>query len=329
MQSRMRACSSVVLVLFTLLAAGVTGCRERAGPAAEAGGAVEAGVAAAESGAATPAAEPAATGPVTVTDDAGRVIRLAAPARRIVSLAPSHTEIVYAIGAGDRLVGRTPACDHPPAAAAVPPVGDLFPPAWERILGADAELVLMAGGSLEVRRRLEGHGLTVAVFDPRTLPAVADAMRRIGVLAGVDAEPAAACFEAALAAASRPAGGDAPRVFYEVGFEPLYGAGPEGFVGDLIRRAGGANALGRGEWPRVETEQLVAANPGVMVVGNPARRDAIRVAPPAGWAVIDAVARGQVVAVPDADLFVRPGPRVVEGLAWMRATLDAARAGSR
>lgn len=313
MQSPMRALLSAPLfaVITALVVAFAPGCRSRdVAPAPTA-----------TPPTATPIAPPTAA--VEIIDDAGRAVRLPALARRIVSLAPSHTEIIFAIGAGDRLVGRTPACDFPPVAAAVAPIGDLFPPAYERILGAAPDLVLMTDGSLDVRHRLEKQGLTVAVLHPRTLAEVAGAMRRIGVLAGVDAEPVAARFEAALAAASRPVGPDAPRVFYEVGFEPLYGAGPASFVGDLIRRAGGQNALGgEGEWPRLDTEQLIAADPTVIVVGNARRRDAILADPPAGWAALRAVRDRRVIAVPDADLFVRPGPRVVEGLVWLAAEIE-------
>lgn len=265
-------------------------------------------------------APPPSTAAISITDDVGRAVRLAGPARRVVSLAPSHTELVFALGAGDRLVGRTPACDFPPAAAAVPPVGNLFPPAYERIVGATPDLVLMTDGSVDVRHRLEKQGLVVAVVHPRTLADVAGAMRTIGALLGVEAAPVAARFEAALAEASRPGGADAPGVFYEIGFDPLYGAGREGFVGDLIRRAGGQSPL-PGEWPALSTEQLVAADPALIVVGSAARAEAIRARAPAGWSAIAAVKAGRVVAVPDPDLFVRPGPRVVEGLRWLAAEL--------
>lgn len=257
---------------------------------------------------------------IEVIDDAGRTVRLRAAPPRVLSLAPSHTELVFALGAGDRLVGRTPACDFPPAAAAVPPVGDLFPPDYERIVGAAPDLVLMLDGQVDVRRRLEGQGLTVAVVQPRTLPDVARAMRTMGRLLGIDGEPSAARFEAALAAASRPVAADAPRVFYEVGSQPLFGAGPGGFVGDLIRRAGARNALsGDAQWPRVSTEQLIAGAPDLIVVGNAARRDALKQDPPPAWRALPAVKSGRVVAVPDADVFVRPGPRVLDGLRWLAA----------
>lgn len=295
MPTARRALAPLLLVLFAA-------CAERAQPPA-------------------PTGSEAAPG-VEIVDDAGRAVRLARPARRVVSLAPSHTEIVFALGAGDRLVGRTPACDSPAEAAKVPPVGNLFPPDYERIIGAAPDLVLMAGGQLDVRRRLEGQGLVVAVIQPRTLAAVADAMRTIGRLIGADGEPAAARFERDLAAATRAPGATPPRVFFEVGADPLFGAGPKSFVNDLIVRAGGRNALGGdAEWPQLTTEQLIAAAPDVIVVGNPARRDAVKSDPPAGWPALPAVATGRVIAVPDPDLVHRPGPRVIDGLRWLSGAL--------
>lgn len=297
----LRALAPLLLALFA------AACTERAQPPAPA------------------PAEPAAPEAIEIVDDAGRTVRLPRPAQRVVSLAPSHTEIVFALGAGDRLVGRTPACDFPAEAAKVPPVGNLFPPDYERIIGAAPDLVLMAGGQVDVRRRLEGQGLVVAVIQPRTLPAVADAMRTVGRLIGADGEAAAARFEKALAAASRAPGADAPRVFFEVGADPLFGAGPKSFVSDLIARAGGRNALGGdAEWPQLTTEQLIAAAPDVIVVGNPARRDAVRADPPAGWQALPAVAAGRVIAVPDPDLVHRPGPRVLDGLRWLSGALAPA-----
>lgn len=266
--------------------------------------------------------EPAPTpaGGITLTDDAGRTVRLAGPAQRVLSLAPSHTELVFALGAGERLVGRTPACDHPAAAAAVPAVGNLFPPDYERIVGAAPDLVLMLDGQVDVRRRLEGQGLTVAVVQPRGLADVADAMRTIGALLGVDGASLAARFEADLAAATRSAAADAPRVFYEVGMDPLFGAGPGGFIGDLIRRAGARNALGgEAEWPRVSTEQLIAGAPDLIVVGSAERRTRIMAEPPPGWTALPAVKRGRIAAVPDPDIFNRPGPRVLDALRWLAA----------
>lgn len=284
-----------VPVLLTLLLLG--GCRDRP---------------------ATPEPSAAAGASITLTDDAGRTVRLEGPAKRVISLAPSHTELVFALGGGERLVGRTPACDFPPAAARVPPVGNLFPPDYERIVGAAPDLVLMLDGQVDVRRRLEAQGLTVAVVQPRKLADIADALRLVGRLLGVDGDRPAARFAAELKALARTPAADAPRIFYEVGADPLFGAGPSGFIGDLIQRAGARNALsGDSEWPRVSTEQLIAGAPDLILVGDAARRDRVLTEPPPGWAALPAVKRRRVLAVPDPDLFNRPGPRVLDALRWL------------
>lgn len=281
------------------------------------------------SSAAPPAVERSETAqpaPIRVVDDAGRTVSLAGPARRVVSLAPSHTELLWAIGAGAQVVGRTPHCDHPPAAAATPSVGSLFPPDYERIIGARPDLVVMLDGSVDVRRKLHAQGLTVVIIQPRALTDIGRAMRALGRLTGREdtADEAARAFEQRLRALSRPAA-DGPSVFYEVGADPLYGAGPSSFVSDLIHHAGGRNALrGDAEWPRLSVEQLIAAAPQVIIVGTAARQSTLRASAPPGWATIPAMRRGAVHAVPDADHFVRPGPRVLDGLAWLRERLATA-----
>lgn len=269
----------------------------------------------------TPTAE--ATTPITVVDDAQRTVTLARPAQRIISLAPSQTELLWAIGAGSLLVGRTPFCDYPPAASEVRSVGSLFPPDYERIIGAQPDLVVMLDGSVDARHRLEKYGLSVVVVQPRTLGEIGDAMRLLGRLTGREspAATAAQAFEDRLGALSRPTR-DGPRVFYEVGADPLYGAGPKSFIGDLIRHAGGVNALvGGAEWPQVSTEQLIAADPQVIIVGSAKRRAAIVEAAPAGWITLAAIRAGAVYAAPDTDLFARFGPRVLDGLEWLTARL--------
>src|SRR5881275_1608631 len=128
---------------------------------------------------------PAAAG-VVVTDDAGRRVTLAAPARRIVSLLPSFTEILFAIGAGDRLVGRTTWCDYPPAALAVPSVGDAMPPSVEAVAARRPDLVVLyrAGPNLTAAEQLERLGIRTVLLDLNLLEQLGPAARRLGVLTG-------------------------------------------------------------------------------------------------------------------------------------------------
>src|SRR5881392_2354979 len=126
-----------------------------------------------------------AAGPA-VTDDAGRRVTLAAPARRVVSLLPSFTEILFAIGAGDRLVGRTTWCDYPPGVLAVPSVGDGMPPSVEAVAARQPDLVVLyrAGPNLTAAEQLERLGIRTVLLDLNLLEQLGPAARRLGVLTG-------------------------------------------------------------------------------------------------------------------------------------------------
>src|SRR5881396_1392703 len=125
-------------------------------------------------------------GGIAVTDDAGRRVTLAAPARRIVSLLPSFTEILFAVGAGDRLVGRTTWCDYPPEARAVPSVGDGMPPSVEAVAARRPDLVVLyrAGPNLTAAEQLERLGIRTVLLDLNLLEQLGPAARRLGVLTG-------------------------------------------------------------------------------------------------------------------------------------------------
>lgn len=253
------------------------------------------------------------TEPITGVDSVGRAVTLARPAQRIVSLAPSHTEWVFALGAGGRLVGRTTACDAPPAAARVPAVGSLFPPDYEAIVAARPDLVLMLAGSESIRARLEALGLTVFVLQPRSIDGVIAGAETLARLLAVDPAPAVAALRRGLAAVT-PAT-SAPRVAFVAWTAPVTVAGPDTFAADLIRRAGGQVVPGlvSEEWPRISLEQLVVANPDALVIpAGLALGDA--------WAQLPAVAAGRVCRV-DADLLSRPGPRVDQAVARVAACL--------
>src|SRR3989442_10112861 len=125
-------------------------------------------------------------GGIAVTDDAGRQVTLAAPARRIVSLLPSFTEILFAIGAGDRLVGRTTWCDYPPEALAVPSVGDGMPPSVEAVAARRPDLVVLyrSGPNVTAAEQLERLGIRTVLLDLNLLEELGPATRRLGTLTG-------------------------------------------------------------------------------------------------------------------------------------------------
>jgi iron complex transport system substrate-binding protein len=280
-----------------------------------------------------PAASPsvsataAASGPrpLTLTDDAGRSVTLPAPPERIVSLAPSNTEIVCALGACDRLVGVTDFDDFPAEVVSVPKVVIATQVDVEKVVAADPELVLAAGNELTpttVIDRLASLGYPVLVLYPRSLEALYADIELVG--AALDASALATRLLADLrereaAVVDAVAGAERPRTFYEVGVfgGTIYTAGADSFLASLIALAGGDPITGDALSTAIQLEALVAADPQLILLGDAAYDASITVeavAARAGWASMTAVAEGRVVAVPEDPVISRPGPRIIDGL---------------
>lgn len=253
--------------------------------------------------------------PLTITDALGRRVTLTSPPQRIISVAPSVTEILFALGLDDRIVGVSDADDYPPEAVATKPrVGGVLLDV-ERIIRLRPDLVLgVAGLQRGQLERLVALRLPVVAVEARTLPEVFRQITLLGRLAGVPG--------AADAVASRlrqrervvrqaVAGREARRVYVEIWGEPLMTAGRDTFVSDLIARAGGVNIFAdvRG-WPQVSEEAVVRRDPEVIVVTYP---QGVRAVTRRRWQVA-AAREGRIGAVASS-LVSRPGPRLVEGLA--------------
>ena len=262
-----------------------------------------------------------------VTDEAGRKVRVPVRVERIVSLAPNLTEIVYAIGAGDRLVGDTTFCDYPPAAKQVRKVGDTLHPSVERIIALQPQVVLVSTASqLEVfTKQLDNHQISVFVTDPHDLEGVFHSIEKLGLLLN-EPERASALIKSLrdranaveLAVHSTPR----PRVFYQLAAEPLYTAGHDSFITDLIKRAG-ANSVTSdvpGAWPRYSNESALAAQPDAIILptGGSMGSANSEVASPLKRS--PAVLAGRVYKIND-DYLTRPGPRLVDGLEQMARAL--------
>ncbi len=258
--------------------------------------------------------------PVTVTDDLGRAVRLEAAPQRIVSLVPSHTETVCALGACDRLVGRDTFSDHPAAVLALPDLGSAFTPDLEALVALRPDLVLVDEYS-GVADALEPLGIAVYAGTPQRLEEVFALIERLGRLLGAPTE--AALLQGRLrgeldAVAALVAGREPPSVFFEIDPAP-YSVGPDGFIGTLIALAGGRNVIPArlGDFPLVDPEFVVAADPEVIVLADAAYgvdRAALEARP--GWAGIAALRSGRVVELDQAqsDVLSRAGPRLAEGL---------------
>ena len=270
-----------------------------------------------------PAAASAAA-PIAVTDDAGRTVRLPGAPSRVVSLAPSHTEAVYAMGLGDRLVAVNEWSDYPPEARAKPQVRGLRP-SLEQIVALRPDLILFVGGMGDLVSQFEAQGLPVLVLAPRDLEGVYHGIDLLGAALGAP-ERARAITRAmrgrVAAVRARVAGARRPRVFYEVdAADPVrpFTAGPGTFIHELLELAGAENvaAGARGAWPQISLEQILRADPEIIILGdaiavnNPQTPETVLRRP--GWEWVTAVRRRAIHAV-DGNLVSRPGPRIVEGL---------------
>ena len=269
-----------------------------------------------------------AVGPVAVVDDSGTTVRLDAPARRILTLAPHAAELVDAAGAGASIVGVIKGSDYPPYVKSLPVVGDTNAIDLERIAALAPDLIVTWPWTTPAQTaRLRAQGIAVFEADPRRIEGIADDIERIGDLAGTPAAARrnAARLRARLADVAQRK--QTPlRVFYQVADAPLFTLGGRHIVSEAIARCGGRNIFGALTIPAPEVgiEAVLAADPEVIVAGTngavrPAWLDRWR-----AWPVLAAVKREALYTV-DANLLHRPGPRFIDGVAQLCDALADAR----
>jgi len=271
---------------------------------------------------------------VSVRDDYGHEIRLDQPASRIVSLAPHLTELLYAAGAGSRLVGAVEFSDFPAAARALPQVGSDARIDLEAVLALRPDLVVAwpNAGSLRAVERLAQLGLPVFRSEPRELDDVARTLQRLGRLAGsqAQAESAAAAFRARAAALEkRYAAQRKVRVFYQIWDRPLLTVNGDHIISKVITLCGGENVFAGLPLlvPEVDREAVLRANPEAIVASgsNDAQPQWLEM-----WRQfpgLAAAARGQLYAIP-ADLIQRQTPRILDGAERLCGRLEGVRARS-
>ena len=266
-----------------------------------------------------------------IVDDQGQALRLAQPARRIVSLAPHITELLYAAGAGERVVGAVQYSDHPEAAKKLPRVGGYSAVDMEQVIALKPDLVVAwkSGNRNAHLDKLRALGIPVFINEPRRIDDVAKSLAQFGRLAGTDAagDAAAKAFRARHAAlvakySARPR----LRLFYEAWNRPLMTINGEHLISDVIRLCGGDNVFARLPVlaPTVDVESVLATQPEVIVAsgmgeGRPEWLDDWR-----QWARLPAVARGNLFFIPP-DLIQRHTPRILDGAEKLCAHLDVAR----
>ncbi len=278
--------------------------------------------------AAASAAAGAVSFPLTLRDDEGTDVTIPKQPARIVSLAPSITETLFALGEGGRLVGVTSSDDYPPAVKSIPQVATYTGVELEKLVAAQPDLVLAFQGITSTTdiAHIRSLGIPVVVLDATTLPAVFADIVLVGDATG-EAGPAtrlsaqlsseAAAVESAVASEPRP------RVFYELdATKTIYTPAPNDFTTDLIRRAGGDPITsGVNGVYSISLERLVADDPQVIVLGdaNYGTTPAMVAARP-GWSVMTAV-RDHAIRPVDDTIVTRPGPRIVQGLEALAAAI--------
>jgi iron complex transport system substrate-binding protein len=271
---------------------------------------------------------------IEAIDGTGNTVRLAAPARRIVSLAPNVTEMLFAAGAGDSIVGAVEYSDYPEAAKSVPRVGGHSGYDIERILALKPDLVVAwVGGNPSAQlEKLKALGLVVYVSNPRGLEDIANEIERLGELSGKQdpARRAAVMFRARLAQLRvRHAGRSPVRVFYQVWNQPLMTVNGDDLISKAITLCGGVNVFAALPIlaPRVDVEAVLAADPGAIVAGGDGNARPVWLDEWRRWPQLRAVRHGNLFHIPP-DIMQRHGPRILDGAERLCGMLETARARS-
>ncbi len=256
-----------------------------------------------------------------VVDETGRRVEVPARVERIVSLAPNLTEIVFALGLEEKLVGVTSHCDFPAAARAKPQVGDVVNPSLEKILELKPDIVLgsTAGNRRETVEALERLGVPLYGVEARSVEGIFASIRDIAELAGAPQAGAelAGRLEARLAALGvQTAAAPAPRVLFAIWMEPLVTIGNDTFLNDVLARAGAESVtsdLGE-SWPRLSVEEVIRRDPDYLILPRTHSLQASfeRLVQEDPWRRLRAVRENRVVWLDDAVL--RPGPRIVDAI---------------
>ena len=271
--------------------------------------------------------------PITITDSLNRKVTIAARPKKIVSVAPSATEILFAIGAGERVIADTTYCDYPPAAAKLPKIGGFTNPDVEKIVALSPDLVLGARGTpVGLFNQMHALKLTVAAIDAEdSLDQMLESIRTIGKIVGEDEKAAdlvkqlAARRRTVVSKTATLTASQRPSVLFVFTPGDLYSAGKGSFIDELITVGGGVNIAAKTKttWPQLSLETVIADDPQVILtlpgsMGDKHKpmtdADAVarfRALP--RWKSLSAVKNGRVYVLED-DPMTLPGPRLIDGL---------------
>lgn len=268
---------------------------------------------------------------ISEVDDAGNTVTLQQPAKRIITLAPHLTEVVYAIGAGDRIVGTVTHSDYPAEAKQLPLVGDNLHIDMERVIAAKPDLLVVwlhgaASNQLEALRKL---GIPLFYSEPHDVQHIPETIQRLGRLVGTEkqAQLVAETMQRQLhELESQYAKRPTVKVFYQVWDKPLYTLNGKHYVSDVIRLCGGENVFSDLSTiaPVVNVEAVLKENPEAIVTGDMRKQEENGLNLWKPYTSMLAVQRDNLFAL-DSDILVRPGPRIVAGAAIVCEKLELAR----
>jgi iron complex transport system substrate-binding protein len=277
-------------------------------------------------------AGPAVPDEIRLVDDSGRAVTLKRPAQRIISLAPHITELVFAAGAGDRIVGTVEYSNYPEKAKSIARIGDSALLDLERIVALRPDLILVwqHGNAQRQLDKLLSLGIPVFYNQPDKLPDIARSIESFGRLTGTEAAASAVAREFLAREAelrTRYAGRQPVRVFYQIWERPLMTINDEHLISDVIRMCGGQNVMGALTKlvPEISTEAVLDANPEVIAGATAEVNTRGRLDNWKAWPRILAVGRDNLFVV-HTDLISRHTPRILDGARLMCEQLDSARA---
>ncbi|MDW7668609.1 MAG: cobalamin-binding protein [Bacillota bacterium] len=256
--------------------------------------------------------------PVKIVDGEGGQIEVEKPAEVIISLAPSMTETIFALGAGDKLSGVTSYCNYPDEAKEIDVVGDFEGPNLERVIEKNPDFVVALSMGEDQRSKLEDAGIKVFLQDPQNLDEVFDNIKNIGIILGLqeDAESLIANMVSRKESIEEKAGNfESKKVFYEVWNEPLMTAGPGSILHELITIANGENIAYDAEslYPEYSLELLIDRDPEVYLTADDGFKTVEDIKNRNGYENITAIKENNIYML-HPDIVSRTGPRIIDGL---------------
>lgn len=265
--------------------------------------------------------------PMEVEDDFGYNTTIETQPSRIISLAPSHTEILFELGLGENVVGVTTYCDYPEQAKTKEKVGDSATVNVEKIIELNPDLVVQYGsGNEESNKRIRDAGITILSYEPESIDEVIALIKRIGDITNTRM-PATMITVDMMSKkdyiVNRVNEAEKEKVFYEVWNEPLMAAGPGSFLDELITLGGGDNIAkdAQGAYAQFDLEQMIERNPDVYITAKDSEDKTVEsIKSRQGYDVINAIKNDRVYIL-EPNIISRPGPRIVDGLELMAKSI--------